>query len=149
MNLSPNFTLEELIFSETAIRKGIDNTPTKDIVQNLTSLSEVLEQIRSLLGDNPLKVSSGYRCLILNKAIGGSKTSAHMDGRAADFTCSNFGTPFDIAVTISGSDIQFDQVIQEGTWVHIGIARDGEVPRREILTAHFVNGKVYYTTGLA
>lgn len=144
MNLTPNFTLQELIASQTAARRGIDNKPSIQELRNLTRLAETLEQVRTLVG-RPVIVSSGYRSSALNKAIGGSTTSAHMRGLAADFACNGI-TPVDLARRIAGSDIEFDQLIYEGTWVHLGLSAGK--PRREVLTAHFGGGRTAYTKGL-
>jgi len=150
MNLSEHFTLEELTFSDTAQRLGISNVPNEAALQNLTRTAKLLEEIRTLLRNNPLHINSGYRGPELNAKIGGSKTSAHMEGRAADFTCSAVGTPLSIAKTIYYSDLlnDCDQVIFEGTWLHVAVPKEGVAPRRQVLTAHFSNGKVTYTEGL-
>jgi hypothetical protein len=134
-HLSPHFTLEEFIFSQTAARSGIDNTPSPEIKNSLIRIAETLEQVRSLIGGSVIRVSSGYRGPALNAAIGGSKTSAHMNGLAADFTAPSFGTVYDLAKIISSSDIVFDQLIHEyGSWVHIGLAPAGVQPRRQLLS---------------
>lgn len=142
--LSPHFTLEELTFSQTAQRKGIDNAPSIEIVAHLTTLAEGLEKVRSLLGE-PIHITSGYRCQLLNAAIGGARHSAHMAGYAADFVCPGFGSPLQIVKAIAQSDIAFDQCIQEGTWVHISF---DPAMRREVLTANFHQGEAYYTEGV-
>ena len=78
------FTIEELTKSDTATRRGIDNTPTEEVKKNLTTLvDQVLDPLRAAWGA-PIVVNSGYRCPALNEAVGGSKTSDHMTGRAAD-----------------------------------------------------------------
>ncbi len=143
MNLSPHFTLGELCFSSTAVRLGIDNTPNEEVIAHLGVLAQGLEQVRSLLG-HPMHIDSGYRCDILNAAVRGSKTSAHLQGYAADFVCPDFGTPIEIVKLITGSTVAFDQCIQEGAWVHISF--DPRM-RREVLTAHFANGTATYTQG--
>jgi hypothetical protein len=130
--LSEHFTLDEMILSQTAARKGIDNTPSAEIVANLKVMAATLEEIRALLGA-PILISSGYRSPALNKAVGGSKKSAHMLGLAADFTAPGFGTVLQVAKKIAASDIAFDQVIYEfGSWVHVGLRV--EAPRREKLS---------------
>ena len=143
MQLTEHFSLEELGHRSTAIRLGIDNTPPDEILPNLKVLAQGLERVRSVLG-HPIHIDSGYRCEILNAAVRGSKTSAHMQGWAADFICPAFGTPLEIVKVIVGSGIAFDQCIQEGTWVHISF--DPQM-RREVLTAHFRNGQAIYTQG--
>lgn len=150
IKLSNFFTLEELTSSDTALRKGIDNTPDTEQIKYLTRLAYKLDQIRALLGNRPIHVNSGYRCSELNAAIGGAKTSAHMEGRAADIVCPDFGTPKDIAMLLQQKiqELDLDQVIQEGTWLHVAIARSGETPRQEFLTANFKDGVATYSKGL-
>jgi len=147
MKLTQHFTLEELTFSQEAVRRGIPNEPPPAIRRNLEMLARTLEDVRMLVGGTPLSISSGYRCQELNEAIGGSKNSAHMQGLAADFTAWQYGSPKDIAMAISHSHIPFDQVIWEGTWVHLGLRPTAN--RSEVLTAHFDHGTVRYTEGLA
>ena len=150
MNLTEHFTLEELTFSDTAERLGINNVPNEEALENLKRTAKLLESIRTLLRNNPLHINSGYRGPELNAKIGGAKTSAHMEGRAADFTCNQVGIPLSLAKMIYYSDLlqDIDQIIQEGTWVHVAVPKLGETPRRQVLTAHFSNGKVTYTEGL-
>ena len=119
MNLSANFTLEELTRSETALRKGLDNTPDAETVANLTELASGMEQVRALLG-HPIHINSAYRGPKVNAAVGGSKNSAHMRGYAADFTCADYGDVSAICRAIMDSTISYDQLIHEfGAWVHI------------------------------
>ena len=96
MKLSPNFKLDELIWSDTAQRLGIDNRPDARITSHLVALAAGLEQVRVLLGNRPIRINSGYRCPALNRAVGGAASSAHMLGYAADFTCAEFGPPLSI-----------------------------------------------------
>jgi len=138
IRLSEHFTLQEFVFSQTAARRGIDNTPTPAIIENLRTTAAVMERVRKLLGDKPIRVSSGYRCPGLNAAVGGSENSAHMQGLAVDFTCSGYGSVFDVASAIASSNLEFDQLIYEfGTWVHLGL-RIG--PGRRILNSIFADG---------
>ena len=119
MNLSSNFTLEELCRSDTALRKGLDNTPDAETIANLTELANGLEKVRELLG-HPIHISSGYRSLKVNSAIGSKPTSAHVKGYAADFTCTGFGSVSDVCHAIMDSTIDYDQLIHEfGAWIHI------------------------------
>lgn len=143
MNLSEHFTLEELTVSPTAQRLGINNDANPTIVANLMRLVDGLEKVRTLLG-YPLRINSGFRCQALNAAIGGASNSQHMAGMAADFTCVEFGGPISIVRAIQASGIEFDQLIQEGTWVHISFA---PVNRRQVLTAHFGAGGTTYSQG--
>jgi len=145
--LSPNFMLDEFIRSDTALRRGIDNTqPPFEVLRNLGYLADTLERVRAQLG-TPIIISSGYRCPALNKAIGGASTSAREQGLAADFIAPQFGSPLDIARAIEASLIEYDQLIYEGNWVHLAISRHGS--RRQSLTAHFDSGRASYTPGLS
>lgn len=116
--LSPHFDLAEFTTSQTAERKGLDNTPSPEIIARLRETAGRLEAVRSYLG-KPLLISSGYRSAAVNAAVGGVATSAHVQGWAADFICPGYGAPLAICQALAKSKIAFDQVIQEGTWVHI------------------------------
>lgn len=142
MRLSPNFTLEELTHSQTAVRRGIKNEANPVIRNNLTIVAANMEQVRKLLNDNSIAINSGYRNLEVNRLIGGSTKSDHMEGWAVDFTCHKFGTPAQIVDAIKASDIKFDQLIEEGTWVHISFA---PARRKQVLKATFKNGKASYS----
>lgn len=127
MQLSKYFTLEEMVASQTAARKGIANIPTTEHFENLRHTCQMADAVREFLG-HPMRVSSGYRSLKLNTAVGGSKTSAHSRGEAMDFTCHGFGTTEDVFEALRDSGIRFDQIILEypsnpsGSWVHIGFS---------------------------
>lgn len=122
MNLSPNFTLDEATFSETATRLGINNQPNPQQLENMKLSAEGMEAIRKLLG-KPIRVSSWLRLPEVNKAIGGASKSSHMDGWAIDFVCPSYGSPYEVAKALKDSDIQVDQVIYEfGRWVHVSFA---------------------------
>ena len=143
MWLTPNFSLEQLIFSEIAERERIDNTPTTEVLLNLRLLAQGLEQVRALTG-SALEISSGYRCPELNSRVGGAKSSQHTRGQAADFTCAEFGQPVDIIRAIRDSDIDFDQCILEyAKWVHISFSA---APRGKVLTIY--DPKEGYLDGL-
>lgn len=131
---SPHFSRRELTFSETAARAGINNTPTAAVERNLVRLcTDFLEPLRGRFG--AISVSSGYRSPALNAAINGSKTSAHMTGRAADLKPVNPSVRLvDVVRWLQASKLPFDQVIYEyGRWVHVGIAAAGATPRRQAL----------------
>jgi len=136
MQLSPNFTLEELVFSQTASRLGIDNTPPAVALEELGRLcATLLEPARTVLGV-PLHVDSGYRCPELNSRIGGASASAHMEGRAADLI--PIGVPLATAFETlrTQADLPYDQIIFEcAAWIHLAIAPPGAEPRRQALTA--------------
>ena len=144
MKLSEHFSLQEAIISQEATRRGIDNTPSAQIVKNMVETAAGMEQVRDLLGA-PIHVNSWFRCLRLNRAIGSSDTSAHIQGYAVDFICPSFGTPKEICESIQKSDIVFDQLINEQNWCHISFA---PAKRRNVLTAEFYNGKARYRGGL-
>ena len=144
MNLSPHFSLAELVASQMATRKGIDNTPAPAIVANLTRLASLLEQVRALVGA-PISISSGYRSPALNRAVGGAASSAHVLGLAADISTNKLA-PKALALLIRQSGIVFDQLIYEGTWVHIALSAGA--PRRQVLTAKFASGGVSYVAGI-
>ena len=106
MKLTEHFSLDEFTASQTALRKGIDNTPLPVITEKLRMLAVLLEQVRELLGGNSIRISSGYRSLALNRHIKSSDTSAHIRGWAADFTCPFFGKPIDVAKKIAESNLK-------------------------------------------
>ena len=127
MKLSEHFTLEELTSSITAKNKGVKNVPSDTELKNLKDLAtNVLEPLRIAYG-KPIRVSSGYRCSALNKLIGGSKTSQHVLGQAADITSLSDTVEdnkelFDVALKlIAQGKIRVGQVIDEYNynWVHI------------------------------
>jgi len=143
MQLSPHFSLAQLIYSETAEKNGIDNTPPPEIIENLKRLAAGLEDVQALLGA-PLDVSSGYRCAALNAAVGGSGASQHRQGLAADFACPAFGSALEVAQAIQRSAIRFDQCILEyGRWVHLSFS---DAPRARLLTIY--DEKEGYLAGL-
>lgn len=142
MKISQFFTLEEMILSQTAIRKSIDNIPTEEVIKNLELLCKnVLDNIRVKLS-TPIHVSSGYRSPALNKAIGGAKTSQHVKGQAADISIHGVTTE-NLYNVIKGMGIEYDQLIQEfDSWVHISFNSAGN--RKENLRAIKSNGKTVY-----
>lgn len=141
MKLTEHFSLEELVFSQSAIRQGINNEPSEAVKKNLQTLATNLERVRAILL-SPLHISSGYRSVELNKFVGGSAKSAHIDGYAADFTAPAFGNPESIVRTLKRTGIKCDQCIMEGTWVHISFA---PAMRNQFLTATFNNGIATYS----
>ena len=143
--LTVDFHLSEFLHSEKAVRLGIDNTPDANVLGAIRNfLAPGMQEVRDLIGA-PINISSGYRSPQVNAAVGGARNSQHIQGLAADFTAPFFGTPIQIARAIAASSIQFDQLIQEGTWVHISFSAK---PRRSVLTAKFTNGVASYLPGL-
>ena len=139
------FTISELTKSATAKRKGIDNTPSKEITNSLCALVEkVLDPLREAYG-KPIIVTSGYRCPRLNSAVGGSASSQHVKGEAADIR-SVQDTPeenkklYDLIIKLK---LPFDQLINEYgyDWVHVSF---GSRHRRQKLRAVKRNGKTTY-----
>jgi len=133
MKLSNNFTLEELTQSETAQRKGLDNTPTEEVKANLVRLARFLEEVRRVLG-RPIMINSAYRSIKVNESVGSKATSQHCLGCAADIRVSGL-TPDNIVKLILKSNIEYDQVIREfDSWVHISIPNKfADKPRRMAL----------------
>ena len=136
MNLSKNFTLEELTASATAKAKGIRNVPGVQEAVNLTALvHKVLQPLRDAMG--PITIASGYRCAQLNKAVGGVYNSQHMKGEAVDIFIKGdtlYGTRLFRWIK---DNAPFDQLIWEhnekGTcWVHVSYKADGS-NRRQVI----------------
>jgi hypothetical protein len=130
--LSEHFKLKELIVTNT----GLDNSPPNAIIDNLHTLAQTLERVRFACKNNPVTILSGYRSPDVNAKVGGSKTSAHMKGLAADFVVGNM-TLKEIFSAIRKSGISYDQLILEPSWVHIGLAAK---PRQQNL---IYDGKNY------
>lgn len=126
--LTAHFALEELACTQ---HREFDNMPPPDVVETLRATAASMEGIRSLLGSRVISVSSGYRCRALNRAVGGARTSAHLTGHAVDFNCYGYGEPLAVCRAIAGSNLAFDQLIEEGRWVHISF--DPRL-RRQVLT---------------
>lgn len=144
--LSAHFTLAELTFSATAARRGIPNDAPPAIVDQLILTADRMEKVRSLLGDKPIRVLSGYRSEAVNTAVGGSRTSAHRTGHAVDFVCPDFGPPAQVAAHLAKHLTGYDQLIEEfGGWVHIGF---GPGQRMMKLTARKVGGRTVYSQGI-
>lgn len=137
--LAPHFSLEELT---TTDQHFLDNTPPAAVLPNLRNTALRMEAVRSLLGDHGIHVNSGYRSPEVNRAVGGAISSAHLSGRACDFICPAFGDPLKICRLLASSTLEFDQLIQEGSWVHISF--DPRM-RREVLTKNPAGG---YQSGL-
>lgn len=145
--LSDNFKLHEALRSATATKRGINNAPNaQQLVYIALAASLICEPLRELLGGKPLRASSWFRCLVLNRAVGGSSTSAHMDGRAVDIPPQNGFSAKQIFDAVRASAIAFDKIIWERDkrgreWVHIQIARIGQAPRRRVLKGFYSEEK--------
>lgn len=115
------FTFDELSRSDTATRLNIDNTPSSSARSNLAALTDnILDPLREAWG-KPITVNSGYRCPALNKAVGGSATSQHMSGQAADITTGNKVDNARLFQLVQYLGLPFDQLIDEQgfAWIHI------------------------------
>lgn len=133
MKLSEHFDLEEFTHSQQGDRWGIDNSAPQSVMVALAITANGMENVRRLLGNKPISISSGYRCPTLNMRLGSSNgtggrpPSQHLTGEACDFICPAFGNPESIVRTLMGSDLDFDQMIMEfasegGGWVHISFS---------------------------
>ena len=141
MKISDNFSLDQFTISQTAIRKGIDNSPTPEALFSLEQLcKKVLEPL--LPKGFKFSINSGYRGPALNKAIGGAKDSQHCKGQAVDLNPLNM-TVEEFYQGIIKSGVPYDQIIQEfNSWVHVSYVSE---PRRSRLRATKENGKTVYT----
>lgn len=129
MKLSEHFSLEELTVSESAARKGLDNTPNSVVLDNLKKLAEWLEAFRALI-NKPVSINSAYRSPEVNASVGGSKTSQHCLGQAADIRVKDM-SPDEVVKFIILSGLPYDQVIREfDSWTHISIS---DKPRKQAL----------------
>ncbi len=148
MQLSEHFTYAELTRSTTAVRKGLSNSPIKEHAANLVQLcNEVLEPLRKLYG-RPIRISSGYRSVALNKAVGGSLASHHCLGMAADIDQGSAAENMKIFNLLKAYGT-FTQLIYEfgnledgPDWVHVSYDKDDL--SREILRAVQVGKKTQY-----
>ena len=155
--VTANFKMSELTHSNTAVAKKLSNKPSAAHEKNLIEAAiNLFQPVRDILGQ-PMIINSGYRSPAVNKAVGGSATSAHSLGLAIDFVCPKFGDSVAIAKLLVEKlytqKIGFDQLILEfpgtpGSWIHIGYKNGNGDQRRQILTAKKVNGKTKYFTGL-
>lgn len=128
------FSLSEFLNSATAKRLGIDNTPTFEVVDNLNKLADYLDVIREKVG-KPILISSGFRCPVLNKAVGGVFNSQHQKGLAADLICADMESLEKVLRETGG----FDQLIKEhhkgskSFWYHVSVAPRNGKPRQQII----------------
>lgn len=150
MKLSANFSLHELTKSDTAIRHGIDNTPSMQVIENLQDLVDnVLQPLREKFG--AVIVTSGYRSPAVNTKIGGSTTSDHCHGYAADFEVLGMDNR-ELALYIR-NNLKYKQLILEfysglpdSGWVHCSFQKDAN--KCQTLTARKVNGRTQYLNGI-
>lgn len=120
MQMSEHFSLAEMTVSANAVRLGLSNDPPPEILARLKIVAAHMERVREALGGKPIRITSCYRSAAVNRAAGGAKTSAHLEGWAVDFVCPTFGTPIEVAMRLAKSGLTYDQLIHEhGVWVHI------------------------------
>jgi hypothetical protein len=131
MNLSPNFTLEELTFTD---HRQFDNTPNDEELANLVRLANFLEQVKEALGGVPVFINSAFRSEAVNRAVGSKDTSQHRHGCAADIRV-NYKTPDEVVQVIMDSGLAYDQVIREfDRWTHVSIPNvEGQEARKVAL----------------
>lgn len=128
------FSLSEFLNSATAKRLRIDNTPSFEVVDNLNKLADYLDVIREKVG-KPIQISSGFRCPVLNKAVGGVSNSQHQKGLAADLICSDMESLEKVLRETGG----FDQLIKEhrkgstSFWFHVSVAPRNGKPRQQVI----------------
>lgn len=128
------FSLSEFLNSATAKRLRIDNTPTFEVVDNLNKLADYLDVIREKVG-KPILISSGFRCPVLNKAVGGVSNSQHQKGLAADLICADMESLEKVLRETGG----FDQLIKEhrkgskSFWYHVSVSPRNGKPRQQII----------------
>lgn len=132
MKITKNFSLEEFTNSATAKKNKIDNTPNNEAINNIIRLAtNILQPIRDKLGE-PIKITSGFRCKVLNDKVGGVKTSQHLTGDAADITLGSKQGNKELMHMIidmaEKKEITFGQLIDEAncTWLHISNPRAGK-----------------------
>jgi hypothetical protein len=137
MQLTPHFSLAELTVTKTQI----DNTPSKEVIEVLRTTAFYMEKVREILGNVAITINSGYRSTDVNRQVGGTSNSSHTYGYAVDFTAYGH-TPLTISNILAKSNLKFDQLIYEKTWVHISF--DPRM-RGNILT---LKGKGKYVKGI-
>lgn len=131
MNLSNNFTLEELTHTD---HRQFDNTPNASEMANLVRLAGFLEEVKTAIGGKPVMVNSAFRCKEVNDAVGSKDTSQHRIGCAADIRVPSM-TPDEVVKAVIESGIGYDQLIREfDRWTHISVPSvAGDSPRRQVL----------------
>ena len=151
VTLSKNFTLTEFTKSQTALRLGIDNTPSEEhLIAAKLLFENVVQPVRDHFG--PTVINSGYRGPALNEAIGGASASQHCRGEAVDIECP--GIPNHEVAEWIQNNLEYDQLILEfytlgipdSGWVHVSYVPEG--CRKQSLTASRQDGKVVYLQGL-
>ena len=144
MRLSEHFTLEEMTRSQMAKRHGLDNTPNDMQLETLKTFAKGMELVRTKLDSLPIIIRSGFRCEALNDLLGSKRTSQHIRGLAADWTCDRYAHVARVFEVIAESSIPFDQLILEyDSWIHISFPLEGEDPRRQVLVIDREGARIY------
>ena len=121
MQLSPNFSLDELTRSEAAARNGWDNTPNEQELENLKRLAALLQEVKAAVGGKPVMINSGFRSKLVNDSVGSKDSSQHRLGCAADLRVAGM-TPRQVVETCIEAKVNFDQIILEfDAWTHISV----------------------------
>lgn len=142
--MTENFSLAELTKTKTGLK---NQTTDSKILTNLERLAKTfLQPLRDAL-NVPVIINSGYRSPEVNKAVGGATNSSHLRGLAADIVVRDL-TPTELSHYIARSNLPWDSIICEPSWVHVQIAEEGSEPRKRLMTAKVVNGKMKYFQGL-
>ena len=129
MNLTPNFTYEELTFTN---HRTFDNTPNDEELANLRRLADFLEQVKVVLNGKPIMVNSAFRSAEVNNAVGSSDRSQHRRGCAADIQAPGV-TPDEVVSAIIKSGLAYDQVIREfDRWTHVSIPNTANAKPRKM-----------------
>ena len=129
MNLTPNFTLDELTHTD---HRTFDNTPNDAELENLVRLAEFLEQVKEFLGGKPIIVNSAFRSKAVNDAVGSKDSSQHRRGCAADIRVPGM-KPDEVVRAIIGAGLPYDQVIREfDRWTHVSIPNTSVTAPREM-----------------
>ena len=146
MLLSPHFSLEELTHTD---HRTIENVPNSSEINNLKRVAELLEEVKTLLGDKPIMVNSAFRCKALNDAVGSKDTSQHRVGCAADIRVPSM-SPDEVVKAVMASDIAYDQIIREfatpegGGWTHISVPNNPSgTPRKQALIIDKISTRPY------
>jgi putative chitinase len=149
--LTQHFTLEEMIVSPTAKRLGLSNQPTEEHIENMRYCCEkILEPVRAHFG-KPVRINSSYRSPLVNRAVGGSKTSQHVNGQAIDFEI--MGVDNKVLADWIGDNLEFDQLILEfytsgdknSGWVHASIKKNGVNRMQRLIASKSKAGGTVYT----
>ena len=132
MKITDHFTLEEAVTTSSKLPNHLTTEAAHTIYHTATKM----EMIRALLGNLPIHINSWYRSAAVNEAVGGAKKSQHKLGEAVDFTCEEYGTPYQVCQKLAQHKqvLGIDQLIYEGGWVHVSFVIPPRVPRLEVLT---------------